>query len=143
MYRARVQATALQVGPRILAKSPTSARCPASASARSAWTAGRGRAGPEAGESGTGLVVTDAGAHVEAEIAPGVDRARIGVVPLWQVAALGMMPTIEELVASTPIPIAEDGTEAFWEACQGGQRRTAEYLLGLRSAAMSSGQRSE
>jgi ankyrin repeat protein len=53
--------------------------------------------------------------------------ARIG--KLWHAAALGIMPRVEELLAATPAPSADDITEAFWQACHGGQRRTAERLL--------------
>jgi hypothetical protein len=48
---------------------------------------------------------------------------------LWHAAALGMVPRLEELQDGDPRPTAEDITEAFWHACHGGQRRTAEYLL--------------
>ncbi len=47
---------------------------------------------------------------------------------LWHAAALGMMPRVEELLAADPAPTAQDITEAFWQACHGGQRRTAERL---------------
>jgi hypothetical protein len=33
------------------------------------------------------------------------------------------------LLATTPAPAPDDITEAFWQACHGGQRRTAERLL--------------
>src|SRR6201995_5332160 len=46
---------------------------------------------------------------------------------LWQAAALGVMARVEELLAARPAPA--DLTEAFWQACHGGQRRTAERLL--------------
>jgi uncharacterized protein len=48
---------------------------------------------------------------------------------LWHAAALGIMPRVEELLAGTPAPSPDDITEAFWQACHGGQRRTAERLL--------------
>jgi ankyrin repeat protein len=48
---------------------------------------------------------------------------------LWHAAALGIMPRVEELLAATPPPSADDINEAFWQACHGGQRRTAERLL--------------
>ena len=48
---------------------------------------------------------------------------------LWQAAALGIMPRVEELLAAAPPPSADDIHEAFWQACHGGQRRTAERLL--------------
>jgi uncharacterized protein len=46
---------------------------------------------------------------------------------LWHAAALGIMPRVEELLAASPSP--DDINQAFWHACQGGQRRTAERLL--------------
>ena len=49
---------------------------------------------------------------------------------LWQAAALGLMSRVQELVAATPAPGRQEINEAFWQACSGGQRRTAEYLLG-------------
>ena len=51
------------------------------------------------------------------------------VSKLWHAAALGLMPQVEEFLAASPGPSAEDITEAFWQACHGGQRRTAERLL--------------
>lgn len=48
---------------------------------------------------------------------------------LWQAAALGMISSVEELMASDPPPTSDDINEAFWQACHGGQRRVAEYLL--------------
>ena len=47
---------------------------------------------------------------------------------LCEAAALGMMTRVEDLLAGTPGPGPEDITEAFWQACHGGQRRTAERL---------------
>ena len=54
--------------------------------------------------------------------------ARVG--KLWQAAALGMLTRVEELLAASPAPGTEEITEAFWQACHGGQRRAAELLLG-------------
>lgn len=51
------------------------------------------------------------------------------VSKLWHAAALGIMPRLEELLAATPAPSADDVSEAFWQACHGGQRRAAERLL--------------
>src|SRR6201996_6247675 len=48
---------------------------------------------------------------------------------LWHAAALGDMPRVEQLLAARPAPVADDLTEAFWQACHGGQRRNAERLL--------------
>jgi ankyrin repeat protein len=50
------------------------------------------------------------------------------VEKLWHAAALGMLSRAEELVASSP-PTEQDLTDAFWQACHGGQRRMAEFLL--------------
>jgi ankyrin repeat protein len=51
------------------------------------------------------------------------------VSTLWHAAALGLMPQVEEFLAASPAPSPDDVTEAFWQACHGGQRRTAERLL--------------
>ncbi len=48
---------------------------------------------------------------------------------LWQAAALGMLSRVGELLAASPPPGQQEITEAFWQACHGGQRRAAEYLL--------------
>jgi uncharacterized protein len=48
---------------------------------------------------------------------------------LWHAAGLGMMSRLEELLTSNPPPTAEDINNAFWQACAGGHRRAAEYLL--------------
>jgi uncharacterized protein len=48
---------------------------------------------------------------------------------LWQAAALGMTGRAEELLGSDPPPTQEELDHAFWQACHGGQRRMAEFLL--------------
>jgi ankyrin repeat protein len=48
---------------------------------------------------------------------------------LWEAAALGMMPTVEAHFTTEASPAADEVTNAFWCACHGGQRETAEYLL--------------
>jgi uncharacterized protein len=48
---------------------------------------------------------------------------------LWHAAALGMTARVEKLLASTPPPSKQDLTDAFYQACAGGQRRVAELLL--------------
>lgn len=48
---------------------------------------------------------------------------------LWHAAALGLMDRLEEAFARTPPPTRGQVTEAFWQACHGGQRQAAEYLL--------------
>jgi ankyrin repeat protein len=49
---------------------------------------------------------------------------------LWHAAALGMIARAEELIAGSA-PSQQELTDAFWQACHGGQRRMAEYLLAL------------
>jgi ankyrin repeat protein len=49
---------------------------------------------------------------------------------LWQAAALGLMPRVEEHFLGDPRPAPDDVTNAFWCACHGGQREAAGYLLG-------------
>jgi hypothetical protein len=49
---------------------------------------------------------------------------------LWQATALGMISRAQELIAAEP-PTQQQLTDAFWQACHGGQRRMAEYLLAL------------
>ena len=46
---------------------------------------------------------------------------------LWQAAALGLVDRVEEELASGVAP--QQVTEAFWQACHGGQLETAELLL--------------
>jgi ankyrin repeat protein len=49
---------------------------------------------------------------------------------LWHAAALGLMPRVKEHFGdSTPPPALDDVTASFWQACHGGQREAAEYLL--------------
>jgi hypothetical protein len=48
---------------------------------------------------------------------------------LWQSAALGLLDRVEGEFTRDPKPGAEEITNAFWCACHGGQRNTAEYML--------------
>jgi uncharacterized protein len=48
---------------------------------------------------------------------------------LWQAAGLGLMEQVKDHFADAAPPKAEEITNAFWCACHGGQRETAEYLL--------------
>ena len=48
---------------------------------------------------------------------------------LWQAAALGLTARVQEHFTSAAPPAPNDVTNAFWCACHGGQRGTAEYLL--------------
>ena len=58
-----------------------------------------------------------------------VDRGT-RVESLWHAAALGMFSRVDEILAASP-PTRQTITDAFWQACHGGQRRIAEYLLSL------------
>jgi uncharacterized protein len=49
---------------------------------------------------------------------------------LWHAAALGIFSRVEELLAAEN-PGQQELTDAFWQACHGGQRRMAEHLLAL------------
>lgn len=49
---------------------------------------------------------------------------------LWQAAALGLLDVVERHLAADPPPGPHEVTNAFWCACHGGQRATAEVLLG-------------
>ena len=48
---------------------------------------------------------------------------------LWQAAALGLGDRLEQLLEDDPPPGRDEITNAFWCACHGGQRATAERLL--------------
>jgi hypothetical protein len=49
---------------------------------------------------------------------------------LWQAAALGLVDRVREELGRTPAPTQEDLDNALWCAAHGGQRATAELLLG-------------
>ncbi|MEA2490606.1 MAG: uncharacterized protein QOH21_2398 [Acidobacteriota bacterium] len=46
-----------------------------------------------------------------------------------QSAALGLTDRVASHFAADPPPSTDDVTNAFWNACRGGHRETAEYLL--------------
>jgi hypothetical protein len=48
---------------------------------------------------------------------------------IWQAAALGLLERVKQHCTSAPPPSAHEITNAFWNACRGGQREVAEYLL--------------
>jgi uncharacterized protein len=48
---------------------------------------------------------------------------------LWQAAALGLADRVERLLVADPPPARDEITNAFWCACHGSQRTTAERLL--------------
>jgi ankyrin repeat protein len=49
---------------------------------------------------------------------------------LWHAAALDLMSRVEADFADDPSPTPDDITVAYYQACAGGQRETAECLLG-------------
>lgn len=51
------------------------------------------------------------------------------VEKLWTAAALGMTGRLTELMSAEPDLGADVLSQAFWHACNGGQRRAAELLL--------------
>lgn len=52
---------------------------------------------------------------------------------LWHAAALGLLDRLEVLLAEESEHTPERISQAFWHACDGGQRRAAELLLGQRA----------
>jgi hypothetical protein len=48
---------------------------------------------------------------------------------LWHAAALGLMPRLEAFFAAPDKPAPAEVNDAFWQACHGGKRRAAEFLL--------------
>ena len=55
--------------------------------------------------------------------------ARGAATTVWQAAALGLLDRVQAYCSTEPPPPIEEITNAFWNACRGGQRATAEYLL--------------
>ncbi|HEV7766800.1 MAG TPA: ankyrin repeat domain-containing protein [Thermoanaerobaculia bacterium] len=55
--------------------------------------------------------------------------ARGAQTTVWQSAALGLLDRVLVHFAADAPPSTRDVTNAFWHACRGGQRETAEYLL--------------
>jgi ankyrin repeat protein len=51
------------------------------------------------------------------------------VEKLWHAAALGIMPLVEAHFAGPSAPTPGAVSDAFWQACHGGQLRAAEFLL--------------
>jgi ankyrin repeat protein len=48
---------------------------------------------------------------------------------LWHASALGILERLEALLEAEPPPTLAQVNQAFWHACNGGQRRTAELLV--------------
>lgn len=51
------------------------------------------------------------------------------VEKLWHAAGLGMTARVEQFFQASSPPSLDEVNSAFWQACHGGHRRTAEYLL--------------
>jgi ankyrin repeat protein len=51
------------------------------------------------------------------------------VEKLWHAAAVGMTSMLEKFFEEGSAPSSEEVNHAFWQACRGGYRRTAEYLF--------------
>ncbi len=51
------------------------------------------------------------------------------VEKMWHAAALGMTSRLEKFFQEGSKPSSKELNDAFWQACHGGYRRTAEYLL--------------
>jgi ankyrin repeat protein len=51
------------------------------------------------------------------------------VEKLWHAAALGMTSRADKFFQGGAMPSSTELNNAFWQACHGGYRRTAEYLL--------------
>ena len=48
---------------------------------------------------------------------------------LWHVAAMGTTSMLEKFIQEKSKPSKDDVNHAFYHACRGGYRRTAEYLF--------------
>ena len=56
-------------------------------------------------------------------------RGGRGIGSLWEAAALGDRAAVDGFLEGDPPPGRGEIDAAFWQACHGGQRRMAEYLL--------------
>ena len=77
-----------------------------------------------------GTALDDAVGYGQWQVARRLVERGARVEKLWHAAALGIMPLIEEHFARAVKPTPEQVNDAFWQACHGGQREAAEYLLG-------------
>jgi ankyrin repeat protein len=79
--------------------------------------------------------VIDGGAPLSDAVAFGCWRAARRLIErgarstIWQSAALGLMDRLQECFARDPKPSQPEITNAFWNACHGGQLEAARYLL--------------
>jgi len=79
--------------------------------------------------------VIDGGTPLSDAVAFGCWRAARRLVErgarptFWHSAALGLMGRLREYFVSDPKPSSRDVTNAFWNACSGGQLEAARFLL--------------
>jgi uncharacterized protein len=79
--------------------------------------------------------VIDGGSALSDAVAFGQARAASRLIEhgatanLWQAAGLGLADRLEPLLVADPPPTRDEITNAFWCACQGGQREAAQRLL--------------
>ena len=82
----------------------------------------------------TGAIFTAGGPLSDAVVFANWEAARRLVergarVEWWQAAALGLLDVMRGRWQEQPPPTRDEITRAFWHACRGAQRTTAEYLL--------------
>jgi ankyrin repeat protein len=80
------------------------------------------------GVSGDGTALADAVAFGQWRAARRLVE-RGAQTNLWQAAGLGLLDRVQAHFGHAPAPSSDEITQAFWLACHGGQRATAEYLL--------------
>jgi ankyrin repeat protein len=79
--------------------------------------------------------VIDGGSALSDAVAFGQTRAANRLIEhgaranLWQAAGLGLVDRLEPLLERDPPPGQDEVTNAFWCACQGGRRESAQRLL--------------
>jgi uncharacterized protein len=76
-----------------------------------------------------GTPLDDAVGYGQWQVARRLVERGARVTKLWHAAALGIMPLVEAHFAGPANPAPKDVSDAFWQACHGGQRPPAEYLL--------------
>jgi hypothetical protein len=76
-----------------------------------------------------GTALDDAVGYGQWRVARRLVERGARVQKLWHAAALGMMPLVEQHFTRQRKPTPEEISDAFWQACHGGQRPAAEYLL--------------
>jgi ankyrin repeat protein len=81
------------------------------------------------GSIGGGTPLDDAVGYGQWQAARRLVARGARVYRLWHAAALGMQSLVQEHFAAPPTPTPDDISVAFWQACHGGQREAAEYLL--------------